>query len=117
MSGALSGLGLLVLEARITTEGSSAVNTFVVQDASGSKVIDQHRQDFIEQRLQQRFCGEQGINGGVLNGVTLGANWFLNPNTRVALNYDFTYRDFTNSLGANGSGGINGFGTRFFYDF
>ena len=59
----------------------------------------------------------QGINGGVLNGVTLGANWFLNPNTRVALNYDFTYRDFTNSLGANGSGGINGFGTRFFYDF
>lgn len=60
---------------------------------------------------------DKGINGGVLNGVTLGANWFLNPNTRVALNYDFTYRDFTNSLGANGSGGINGFGTRFFYDF
>ncbi len=59
----------------------------------------------------------QGINGGVLNGLTLGANWFLNPNTRVALNYDFTYRNFINSLGANGSGGINGFGARFFYDF
>jgi len=59
----------------------------------------------------------QGINGGVLNGLTLGANWFLNPNTRVALNYDFTYRNFINSLGANGSGGINSFGARFFYDF
>jgi len=59
----------------------------------------------------------QGINGGVLNGVTLGANWFLNPNARVALNYDFTYRNFINSLGANGSGGINGFGARLFYDF
>jgi len=60
---------------------------------------------------------DKGINGGVLNGLTLGANWFLNPNTRVALNYDFTYRNFINSLGANGSGGINGFGARFFYDF
>ena len=59
----------------------------------------------------------QGINGGVLNGVTLGLNWFLNPNARVAFNYDFTYRDFTNSLAENGSGGINGFGTRLFYDF
>ncbi len=59
----------------------------------------------------------QGINGGVLNGVTLGLNWFLNPNTRMAFNYDFTYRDFTNSLAANGSGGINGFGSRLFFDF
>ncbi len=59
----------------------------------------------------------QGINGGVLNGITLGLNWFLNPNTRMAFNYDFTYRDFTNSLAANGSGGINGFGSRLFFDF
>jgi phosphate-selective porin OprO and OprP len=60
---------------------------------------------------------DKGINGGVLNGVTLGLNWFLNPNTRMAFNYDFTYRDFTNSLGGNGSGGINGFGSRLFFDF
>jgi phosphate-selective porin OprO and OprP len=60
---------------------------------------------------------DKGINGGVLNGVTLGLNWFLNPNTRMAFNYDFTYRDFTNSLGGNGSGGINSFGSRLFFDF
>jgi phosphate-selective porin OprO/OprP len=60
---------------------------------------------------------DKGINGGVLNGVTLGLNWFLNPNTRMAFNYDFTYRDFTNSLGGNGSGGVNGFGSRVFFDF
>jgi len=60
---------------------------------------------------------DKGINGGVLNGVTLGLNWFLNPNARLAFNYDFTYRDFVNSRGGDGSGGINGFGSRLFYDF
>jgi len=60
---------------------------------------------------------DKGINGGVLNGFTVGLNWFLNPNTRMAFNYDFTYRDFTNSLGGNGSGGVNGFGSRVFFDF
>ena len=60
---------------------------------------------------------DKGINGGVLNGVTLGLNWFLNPNVRMAFNYDFTYRNFTNALADNGSGGINGFGSRMFFDF
>ena len=60
---------------------------------------------------------DKGINGGVLNGVTLGLNWFLNPNVRMAFNYDFTYRDFTNAFADNGSGGINGFGSRMFLDF
>ena len=27
------------------------------------------------------------INGGTLNNVTLGANWYLNPNTRIMWNY------------------------------
>jgi len=60
---------------------------------------------------------DKGINGGVLNGITLGLNWFLNPNVRMAFNYDFTYRNFTNALANNGSGGINGFGSRMFFDF
>ncbi len=60
---------------------------------------------------------DQGLNGGVLNGITLGLNWFINPNARLAFNYDYTYRDFTNSFAANGSGGINGFGSRLFFDF
>ena len=77
------------------------------------------------------LCLSDGeVNGGVLNGMTLGLNWLLNPNARVYFNYDFTYRDFVstpwakNSSGTvvaspsyNGSGGIHGFGTRLAFDF
>ena len=57
------------------------------------------------------------VNGGVLNSVTLGLNWLLNPNARVYFNYDFTYRNFVNVNNVNGSGGINGFGMRLALDF
>ena len=64
------------------------------------------------------LCLDDGeVHGGVLNGMTIGLNWLLNPNARVYLNYDFTYRDFVNAAGADGSGGINGFGTRLAFDF
>jgi len=77
------------------------------------------------------LCLSDGeVNGGVLNGMTLGLNWLLNPNARVYFNYDFTYRDFAStpwakdSTGAivpspsyNGSGGIHGLGTRLAFDF
>jgi len=64
------------------------------------------------------LCLSDGeVNGGVLNGVTLGLNWLLNPNARVYFNYDFTYRDFVNAAGFYGSGGINGFGVRMAFDF
>ena len=64
------------------------------------------------------LCLNDGdVNGGVLNGVTLGLNWLLNPNARIYLNYDFTYRDFVNAFGGNGSGGVNAFGTRLAFDF
>jgi len=62
----------------------------------------------------------------VLNGLTLGLNWLLNPNARVYLNYDFTSRDFTNTpwnkdgtpgTSYEGSGWIYGFGTRLAFDF
>jgi phosphate-selective porin OprO/OprP len=77
------------------------------------------------------LCLDDGeVNGGVLNGVTLGLNWLLNPNARVYFNYDATYRDFAStpwkkdSTGAvvpspsyDGSGWIHGFGTRLAFDF
>jgi phosphate-selective porin OprO/OprP len=64
------------------------------------------------------LCLNDGeVNGGVLNGMTLGLNWLLNPNARVYFNYDFTYRNFVNSNNVNGSGCINGFGTRLAFDF
>lgn len=66
------------------------------------------------------------VNGGVLNGLTLGLNWLLNPNARVYFNYDFTYRDFASTpwnkdgtprTSYDGSGWIYGFGTRLAFDF
>jgi phosphate-selective porin OprO/OprP len=77
------------------------------------------------------LCLDDGeVQGGVLNGCTLGLNWLLNPNARIYFNYDFTYRDFVNtpytkdSAGNvvtapsyDGSGWIHGFGTRLAFDF
>jgi phosphate-selective porin len=64
------------------------------------------------------LCLNDGqVNGGVLNGMTLGLNWLMNPNARIYLNYDFTYRQFVNANNVNGSGAINGFGTRLAFDF
>jgi phosphate-selective porin OprO/OprP len=81
-------------------------------------------------RYNYLCLNDSGVNGGVLNGMTLGLNWLLNPNARVYFNYDLTYRDFVStpwkkdSTGAvvagpsyNGSGFINGFGTRLAFDF
>ena len=49
-----------------------------------------------------------GINGGVLNSLTLGLNWYLNPNMKVQWNYDFTHRS---QVGAIGAGDINSYGS------
>ena len=77
------------------------------------------------------LCLSDGqVNGGVLNGCTIGLNWLLNPNARLYFNYDFTYRDFAStpwtkdssgkvvpSPSYDGSGWIHGLGTRLAFDF
>ncbi|MFM8708627.1 MAG: OprO/OprP family phosphate-selective porin, partial [Planctomycetia bacterium] len=80
-------------------------------------------------RYNYLCLNDSGVNGGVLNGLTLGLNWLLNPNARVYFNYDLTYRDFVSTpwaksgsnivpgTSSNGSGFINGFGTRLAFDF
>ena len=57
------------------------------------------------------------INGGTLNALTLGLNWFFNPNAKLQFNYDFCYRNFTNNFNQNASGWVTGFGTRLAFDF
>lgn len=59
----LSGLGFVVLEAHTSTTGGTSESTFVVQNSLGHKVLEKPRLAAIEQRLQQRFCGEQGVHG------------------------------------------------------
>lgn len=76
------------------------------------------------------LCLNDGqVNGGLLNGMTLGLNWLLTPNARIVFNYDLTLRDYRSTPWANGpsgpvpvpsydgSGTIHGFGSRLAFDF
>jgi len=55
-----------------------------------------------------------GIDGGVLNDITAGLNWYLNPNTKVQWNYILVFRDSPNNLS---SGTAQIFAMRFAIDF
>jgi phosphate-selective porin OprO/OprP len=54
------------------------------------------------------------INGGILNSITLGINWFLNPNLKFQFNYDITYRS---QVAQTDPGWINAGGLRLAFDF
>jgi phosphate-selective porin OprO/OprP len=61
---------------------------------------------------------DSGINGGQLHDVTVGLNWFLNPNAKVQFNYSYLHRDSQGLFaGAAPEGNISGFGTRVAFDF
>jgi len=55
-----------------------------------------------------------GINGGQLNSVTFGVNWFFNPNMKLQFNYDYTARG---AVAATPAGTINSGGIRLAMDF
>lgn len=57
---------------------------------------------------------DNGINGGVLQDVTAGLNWFLNPNMKIQWNYSATHRATASHVG---EGFIHGFGIRLAHDF
>ena len=58
---------------------------------------------------------DTGIDGGIVEDVTLGLNWYLNPNMKVQGNYVFTQRDAGAGRGLDGD--IHGFGVRLAHDF
>ncbi len=55
-----------------------------------------------------------GILGGVLHDVTLGLNWYLNPNAKVQWNCDVAHRG---GLGRPSDGTVRAFGMRLAFDF
>ncbi|MSQ93016.1 MAG: hypothetical protein EXR98_00500 [Gemmataceae bacterium] len=65
-----------------------------------------------------RYCwsdlNDNGINGGIVNEVTLGLNWFLNPNMKIQWNYDMGHRKL---IGGTSDGYYSGFGMRMAFDF
>jgi len=56
------------------------------------------------------------LDGGILNNVTCGLNWYWNPNFKIQFNYMATHRDAA-LAGDLGDGWINGWGVRFAHDF
>lgn len=55
-----------------------------------------------------------GLEGGIAQDLTLGLNWFLNPNLKVQWNYCLAHRDV---VGRTSDGFVQGFGMRFAWDF
>ena len=64
---------------------------------------------------------DKGINGGVLQDITLGLNWFINPNCKFQWNYSITDRHSpaspTTGPGGQSDGTIQGFGMRYAMDY
>lgn len=72
LASALVGLSMVVVGARVSTTKGRSEHHFLLQEGGGAgsqakrgKVLEPDRLRAIEQRLQQRFRGHQGINGGV----------------------------------------------------
>ena len=100
-------------------------NFYVTRDRNG-RIIGSEGGWQVGARYQYASLNDGQINGGMLNALTLGVNWFFNPNAKLQFNYDFCYRDFNNVTfkpgtttiaSKDGSGWITGFGTRLAFDF
>jgi len=63
-------------------------------------------------RYSELDLTDDGVDEGELNDITLGLNWYVNPNTRVMLNYILADLDPTEPL-SDGTTSILGFRVQF----
>ena len=59
---------------------------------------------------------DETLDGGILHNVTIGLNWYLNPNMKFQFDYFATHRDAA-LAGDLGDGWIHGSGIRVAHDF
>ena len=58
------------------------------------------------------------VQGGVLNGVEAGVNWYLNNNVKVQFEYMYNEReDKSSAVNGNTPGSIQAIGTRVQWQF
>ena len=89
-------------------------NAFWVKAADGNPSMFGSGAWQVGARYNYLDLNDKGINGGVLKDVTLGLNWFLNPNSKFQWNYSVTAR---HSGTGQSDGTIQGFGMRFAMDY
>jgi phosphate-selective porin OprO/OprP len=67
-------------------------------------------------RYSQSALNDEGVTGGRLNDITVGVNWYLNPNAKIQINYVNAMVDRT-SAGVNHDGSAHVVQGRFAVDF
>ncbi len=68
-------------------------------------------------RYSELDLSDQGVNGGRMQDTTLGVNWYLNPNTRVTMNYVHSNVDRLVDTTQLDSDGADMVAIRFYIDF
>ncbi|MGE3313919.1 MAG: OprO/OprP family phosphate-selective porin [Planctomycetaceae bacterium] len=65
-------------------------------------------------RYSHLDLNDKAIDGGKLDDLTVGLNWFLNPNMKIQANYTAAHRDSATRLS---DGTVHSIGMRFAHDF
>lgn len=87
-------------------------NFFFVDGGKGGRLFGQGAWQ-VAARYSWLDLNSSGIHGGEVHDLTLGLNWFLNPNMKLQWNYSLALRD----LNAGSDGTVQGFGMRLAMDF
>ncbi len=88
-------------------------NFFLVKDEQGGMAAGWGAWQ-IGVRYSWINLNDNNINGGIAQDITLGLNWFWNPNSKVQFNYSIGHRDIPTG---DSNGNVQGFGVRYAFDF